>query len=79
MKALPYSAHFTLFVCHFTPGLSHAIHSEQDILQVLCLYTMTTERQRLPGDNDARYSRIPEADQLFKIEEFDISPRPPAA
>ncbi|KAF2164367.1 hypothetical protein M409DRAFT_25246 [Zasmidium cellare ATCC 36951] len=37
---------------------------------------MATDRKRLPGSNDARYCGVPEEEQLFKIEEFSISPRP---
>lgn len=35
------------------------------------------EREKVPGDNPAYYSREKAADQLFKISEFTISPYPP--
>lgn len=38
---------------------------------------MTIGRKRLPGDSDARYSGVPEAEQLFKIVEFSVAPGPP--
>ncbi|KAK4496238.1 hypothetical protein PRZ48_012218 [Zasmidium cellare] len=40
---------------------------------------MAAERRHLYGHNDAHYSGAPEKEQLFLIEEFDISPRPPLA
>lgn len=35
------------------------------------------EREKVPGDNPAYYSREKAADQLFEILEFTVSPNPP--
>ncbi|KAF2251914.1 hypothetical protein BU26DRAFT_246766 [Trematosphaeria pertusa] len=53
---------------HFVPATHQAALVDRDHY---------AEREKVPGDNPAYYSREKAADQLFEILEFTIAPNPP--
>ena len=41
-------------------------------------HALNTTRQKVPGDNPAYFTRVDAYDQLFPVDEFSVSPYPPA-
>ncbi|KAF2166922.1 hypothetical protein M409DRAFT_54686 [Zasmidium cellare ATCC 36951] len=77
MKPAAFACCLFLFLNDLTLAVILRTNPRQDLFQPSPLFTMTSSRHRLIGDNDARYCGVPEEKQLFKIGELSISPRPP--